>query len=190
MQSDPGWRRPLKRMLLLLIPVFQFFAFRRLEAGGGHALTSLRSIHLSMVASSGLFGIALLFIVPSQRWWSVDRNTWFIWVVLAAGCLNLLGVRWVRNRPLTATSNHEIVTLYNGLFFIGVGYAMGSVLIALVGTIVMNAGWVYLVGLAFTMIGLLLIAPSRREIARRDEQLIRSGSPLSLSAALEQGEGP
>jgi len=44
--------------------------------------------------------------------------------------------------------------------------------------------WIYLLGLAFGLVGLWLIAPTRIDIERRQREITAAGSPLSLLDAL------
>jgi len=44
--------------------------------------------------------------------------------------------------------------------------------------------WIYLVGLAFGLVGLWMIAPTRSDIERRQREITAAGSPLSLLDAL------
>jgi hypothetical protein len=70
------------------------------------------------------------------------------------------------------------------LFFIGVGVASAAALWGFVGVFLGGSLWIYLVGLAFGLVGLGMIAPARRDIERRQREITAAGSPLSLLDAL------
>jgi hypothetical protein len=56
--------------------------------------------------------------------------------------------------------------------------------VAFIGTFFANKLWLYLVGLAFGFLGFALIAPTRADIERRQQQIAAQGSSLSLLEAL------
>jgi hypothetical protein len=70
------------------------------------------------------------------------------------------------------------------LFFIGVGVAEAAALWGFAGVFLGGSLWIYLVGLAFGLVGLWMIAPARSDIERRQREITAAGSPLSLRDAL------
>jgi hypothetical protein len=70
------------------------------------------------------------------------------------------------------------------LFFIGLGAAADAALLGLGGVFLGGSLWIYLVGLAFGLVGLWMIAPTRSDIERRQREITAAGSPLSLLDAL------
>ena len=108
---------------------------------------------------------------------------------VCAGLSSLL-VRWVRSRPLDTSSPEKLAQSFMSRMFIGIGYAESAALVAFVGAFVMSTLWIYLVGLACSTVNLALVAPSHREITRRQEQICAQGSTLSLGAALMASSTP
>jgi hypothetical protein len=184
--EDPGWRHILKRLAFTLIPFVGLWFARRQEQRSD-ALTGFRVIYISLVISLWLFVVVLLFIVPSDSWFATDQARWVPAAVVGAGVFSLGYVQRIRSRPLDTSGPRELAASYRANFFIGVGISEFPALAALVGTFLMGAGWIYLVGLLFSMIDMVLIGPYEREIARRQEQINAQGSSLSLGSALMQG---
>ena len=73
--------------------------------------------------------------------------------------------------------------------FIGVGIAEIPALVALALTLATDALWVYLIGMAFSLLGFFRIAPSKQNLARYQEAIRSGRSPLDLTEALMTG-GP
>lgn len=178
--DDPGWRHILKP---LLIPFFGLWFLRR---RGEHTdgITASRFIYVGIVSALWLFAFVLLFLVPSDRWFATDQARWVPAAVVGAGVFSLGYVQRIRSRPLDTSGPGELAVSYRANFFIGLGISEFPALTSFVGTILMDAGWIYLVGLFFSMIGMLLIGPYKREILRRQEQIAAQGFSLSLGAVL------
>jgi F0F1-type ATP synthase membrane subunit c/vacuolar-type H+-ATPase subunit K len=186
--EDPGWEPVLKRISWGLIPIIgPLLILRRRRPADG--LTTIRLIYLGIVVALWLLVVVLLFIVPSDRWFATDQVGWVLMVVVA-GLISLAGVQWVRSRPLDVTSAASLGATYRGNFFVGIGLAEGAALVGFVTTFFADAFWPYLIGLLFSNIGMVLIGPSKREIARRQGQIQGHGSPLSLGKVLKDGTSP
>jgi hypothetical protein len=174
-----------------LIPFAGPFLIQRREKRSGiDHLTAFRFIFVGLVVALLLWGWILLYIVESGRWWRADQNVWFLGVVLGIGALATLDVQWARARRLDVTSPGHLAASYRARTFIGIGASEVPALAAFVGVFVMGAYWIYLVGLPVSLAGLLLAGPTRREIARRQEQIAARGSPLSLVQALMETPPP
>jgi hypothetical protein len=73
---------------------------------------------------------------------------------------------------------------YRVQLFIGISVSEAAALAGFVGSFVMGTWWICLVGQSFATIGLTLIGPSRREIARRQDWIASQGSSPLLGKAL------
>jgi hypothetical protein len=73
---------------------------------------------------------------------------------------------------------------YVGVMLIGMGLAETTALLGFVGVFLTHRLWPYLLGMAFSLVGLTLIAPSREDIERRQRDLTDRRLPLSLGEAL------
>jgi hypothetical protein len=179
-QEDPGWWPSLRGLRwhgIPLVGTLMMFRPRRAETDG---LVALRSVFLGLVAALLLFVVALSFIAP----WDGGDEGWVPWAVVVLGIASLAYVARIRRRPLPTSSPEPLARYYRALFFIEVGVAVAAALWGLVGVFLVGSLWIYLVGLAFGLVGLLMIAPTRSDIERRQREITEAGSPLSLQDAL------
>jgi O-antigen/teichoic acid export membrane protein len=179
-QEDPGWwpsLRGLWRHWIALVGSVMRLRARPVETNG---LILLRSVFLVLVAALLLFVVALSFIAP----WDGGDEGWVPWAVVVIGIASLAYVARIRRRPLPTTSPEALARYYRALFFIGVGVASAAALWGFVGVFQGGSAWIYLVGLAFGLVGLWMIAPTRSDIGRRQREITLAGSPLSLVDAL------
>ncbi len=89
-------------------------------------------------------------------------------------------VRYLASRPLTGVDGAAVAAQYVSIVFIQVGVAEAAALVGFVATFI--EGWKvpYALGLAFAMAGFFELAPSKRNIERRQEQLDAQGVPVNL----------
>jgi O-antigen/teichoic acid export membrane protein len=153
------------------------FKARRVETNG---LIDLRSIFLALVVALLLFLVPLSFVAP----WDGGDERWVPWLVILGGILSLAWVSSIRRRPLQATSLEGLANWYRALFFVGVGMAVSAVMWGFVGVFLGGSLWIYLLGLAFGLVGLWMIAPTRTDIERKQREITAAGSSLSLLDAL------
>lgn len=73
---------------------------------------------------------------------------------------------------------------YRKSFFLGVALAELVALVAFVASFVVSAGWLYLLGAAFSAVGFAWLAPTTRNLAHRQEDLSRAGCEFSLRGAI------
>ncbi|MDP9072147.1 MAG: hypothetical protein M3N68_12880 [Actinomycetota bacterium] len=79
----------------------------------------------------------------------------------------------------------QLVSSYRSRFFARVAWAEASALIGLVGFLVLAGGaWVYGIGLAASLAGFALAAPTRASVRREQEQITASGRSLDLLEVL------
>jgi hypothetical protein len=178
--EDPGWRSSLRglwRHWIALVGSVMRLRARPVEMNG---LIVLRSVFLALVAALLLLVVPLRFIAP----WDGGDEGWVPWAVVVIGIASLAYVARIRQRPLLTTSPEALARYYGALFFIGVGVASAAALWGFVGVFQGGSAWIYLVGLAFGLVGLWMIAPTRSDIERRQREITAAGSPLSLLDAL------
>jgi hypothetical protein len=181
--DDPGWRHIVRSLAFMWIPIIGLLLIRR-RRGSADGITWLRFIYLGIVMAVWLMAFVLLFVVPSDRWFKTDQAMWFPPIVVAAGLLSLGYVQRIRSRALDTGNPTALAASYRSNSFIGLAVSEAAALIAFVASFFMGAWWIFLVGASFATIGFILIGPSRREIARRQEQIAAQGSSLSLGRAL------
>jgi hypothetical protein len=178
--EDPGWRPSLRGLWWYALPIVgdvMRVRGRRAETNG---LIVLRSVFVGLIVPLPLFVVVLSFIGP----WDGGDEGWVPWAVVAIGIVSLAYVARIRRRPLPTTSPQALARSYRALFFIGVGVAEAAALWGFTGVFLGGSVWIYLVGLAFGLVGLWMIAPTRRDIERRQREITAAGSPLSLVDAL------
>jgi len=145
-----------------------------------NGLIVLRSVFLALLVTLFLFLVPLSFIGP----WDGGDEPWVPWAVVVIGIASLAWVARIRRRPLPTTSPEALARHYRALFFIGVSAAADAALLGFVGVFLGGSLWIYLIGLAFGLVGLWMIAPTRSDIERRQREITAAGSPLSLLDAL------
>lgn len=163
--DDPGW----------------LAAFKGSKTGPASGLVTIRTLFLSLAAAPFVMLYVMTNIfetvgspepLPGARSpRSVSRG----WSSLRARVIVLSRVaRGRRSPPLRAS------------FFVGFAGSEASVLVGFVACFLTDELWPYLTVLTFFLVGMTLIAPSRRNLDRREEQLRRGASQISLRAALNE----
>jgi hypothetical protein len=179
-QEDPGWWPSLRGLWRLWILLFSYVirvgAMRREK----NELVVLRSVFLGLVAALLLLLVPLSFIAP----WDGGDEGLIPWAVVVIGIASLAYLARIRRRPLLTTSPEALARYYRALLFIGMGVGSAAALWGFVGVFEGGSAWIYLVGLAFGVVGLWMIAPTRGDIERRQREITAAGSPLSLLDAL------
>jgi O-antigen/teichoic acid export membrane protein len=179
-QEDPGWWPSLRGLWWYALPIVGSVMRVRARRRETNGLIVLRSVFLGLIVPLLLFVVMLSFIEP----WDGGDEGWVPWVVVVIGIASLAGLAGIRRRPLPTTSPEALARLYRAWFFIGVGVASAAALWGFVGVFLGGSLWIYLVGLAFGLIGLWMIAPTRSDIERRQREITAAGSPLSLLDAI------
>ena len=177
--EDPGWWPSLRGSWWYTIGV-GFVMLARARPGETNGLIVLRSVFVGLIAAPLLFLFALSFIEP----WDGGDERWVPWVMILIGIASLALISSIRRRPLLTTSLEALAHLYGGLFFIGVGVAEGAAMWGFVGVFLGGSLWISLIGLAFGLVGMWMIAPTRNDIERRQREITAAGSGLSLLCAL------
>lgn len=178
---DPGWRPAFTKpqwLLLLALPVFGTIAARgaRLERCG--ALVRVRVVFVSRVVSLALICLVTLRVVGEQE----QRGEVGLWwaLLVGIGTLDTAMVWWARTRPLDPSNPDSLRQSYVATFMLGTAVALSSALIGFVLVFITGHIEPLFVGMVFSLVGLAMIAPTRREIERREQELRSKGSPLSL----------
>jgi hypothetical protein len=180
MTHDPGWRPSLRGFPWYLIPFFDEVRRARGRRRERNGLIDLRSKFLGVLVPLFLFLWAMWFIAP----WDGGDERWVPWAVAALGVYALAAITWFRRRPLVTGSPEALAGSYRASFFIVVGLADSAALFGIAGVFIGGSLWIYLVGLAFALVGFWMIAPTRLDIERRQREITAAGSPLSLLDAL------
>jgi hypothetical protein len=162
---DPGWR---------------LFGSKR-----SAPLVQLRFLFTTVVLAIALFPVALSFMIDPEDQWDRDLEpAWTLWTLVGGVAASLLGVGWARGRPLSGTTARALFLSYNKRFFIGVAFAELPTLLGFVVAFVTSRLWPCVVGLAVSLVGFAMMAPTARNIHRDEERVQAVGSPVSLWDAL------
>jgi hypothetical protein len=84
---------------------------------------------------------------------------------------------WIRRRPLATESPEAPAGSYWASFFVGVGLAESAALFGFCGVIIGGNLWICLIGLAFALVMLWMMAPTRADIERRQREITAGGVP-------------
>jgi hypothetical protein len=112
---------------------------------------------------------------------------WLGLLAAATGALVVAAVWWIRRRPMRADDDDGLARVFFARTVLGVAVSEIPFLVGFAGTMVAGDRWPVLVGTAFGAIALSLVAPTDREIDRRQAELGEAGSGLSLRDALGAG---
>jgi hypothetical protein len=104
--------------------------------------------------------------------------------IVGLGCLGIGLAKWASNRKLDTTDAAALANSYRSNFFLGFTLNEMMLLIAFGLSFVGGEMWPYLVALPFFYLGMAVLAPSRRHLERKQEQLYEQGSGLNLSVSL------
>jgi hypothetical protein len=162
---DPGWR---------------LFGSNR-----SAPVVQLRSLLTITVLAIAFFPVALsLMIDPEHQSGRDFEPAWTLWPLVAGVAASLLGVGWARGRLLSGTTARALFVSYNRRFFIGFAFAELPTLLGFVVAFVTSRLWPCVVGLAVSLVGFAMMAPTARNIHRDEERVQAVGSPVSLWDAL------
>jgi len=105
-------------------------------------------------------------------------------VVALIGLLSLVGGR-IAVPSLDASDPARLVTSYRSRFFARLAWAEVPALLAFAGFLLLGGeAWVYGIGLAASLAGFALAAPTRASVRREQELIAASGASLDLLEVL------
>jgi hypothetical protein len=116
--------------------------------------------------------------------WSVGAG-----IVIAVGLISLVGARLVR-RPLDCSTDVTLAASYGARFFAQAAFAESTVLLGFVTFFLTGNSGMYALGLAFTAVGFVRLAPTAGNLERAQQELGAEGCGRSLVAALRHPEEP
>ncbi|MGH9277772.1 MAG: hypothetical protein ACRD12_06645 [Acidimicrobiales bacterium] len=156
---------------------------RRRQLGPGDGLTALRGLFLAFLGAFVLIGVVVAIQAATDDR-APGRVTPLVVVVVAVvGVVSLVASRVV-GQPLLGETEPELAEAFRRRFFLRVALAESAALAGFARFMVSDAGWVYAVGAAFSLVGFAWLAPSARHLAREEEDLCRRGCTLSVTSAL------
>lgn len=183
--DDPGWRRSLVGLVLVMPGISLVLAQRR--AGQADGVILLRTVYLSFVSALlavAVVIVAFLGISPGNE--TSEGVEAAAGLVVLVGIVCILGARVIGNRPLDCRSEQALAESFRKSFFLTVALAELTALVAFVAAFLVDTGWLYLLGGAFSAVGFARSAPTAGHLARRQDDLGRRGCTLSLRDAIRR----
>jgi hypothetical protein len=174
---DPGWRPALRSVLN---------SRDKKKEKDVDGLTQTRILFLSLLISGLLILWVLYYIVSGFG--EIDAGQALLIVVL--GLLGIRGAGWARNRPLDVTTAARLAGSYRTGFFLGFAFAEAPLLIAVAISVINDELWPFVVVFPLYVVGMIVAAPSRANLARVQQRITSLGSSLSIVAALMQPAPP
>jgi hypothetical protein len=149
-------------------------------------LNQLRVIWAQVAVALVLLAVVIGFAVPWTAENPGDGIAPLVALVggLALAAIGIGGARWNRDRDYACVPADELRRLFASRIFYGIAISDLPALLSFVAAFVYEEGWLYLVGLAISLIGLALSAPSRTNIERVDAKLRAHGCPHTLGESL------
>jgi MFS family permease len=158
-----------------------------LRAGRRAPVSVLRIIFVVVLQALALLLVVLVVLMPVRDPAAVVDPV--VYALLALSLAGPLGGLWTRRRRLECGEPANLAQQYQAVFLVGLALSESAALFGFVASFLADGYWPYLVGVALSGVGFGLIAPTRSDIARRDEQLTFSGCPTSLRQALYNPAG-
>ena len=184
--DDPGWRPVLRHLGWVLIPgvafAFQWW-WRRPSRDG---LTALRTVFASFVVAFGHIAVVVFTLDATIRLRRHPLNGLYAAAaVVVLGVYGLTVPRLVERRTrIDCTDDAKLAGAYVARFFLRAAFSNTAGLVGFVGFMLTNNPAEYLLGLAFTLIGLTRTAPTARNLAADQRALSAEGCHRSLLHAL------
>jgi hypothetical protein len=179
--EDSGWRPAIRESWPFLLPWVGLLLARRPSRAKSGGLNTIRALFVHAII--WLFAILIILRLLNQSHHTLDHGFGWPLVVAGFGLIALTGIAWARSRPLITEDPRKLAGAYKGIFFISLGLADSAALFGFVAFFISSNIWVYVEGMALSLIGLWLIAPTRGAIARQQDKIQAQGSALSLLAA-------
>jgi len=177
--DDPGWQLSWKTLLLGLVPGRNLGIAK---SGAKDSLQLLRSIFVAFCAGVVLIGVVVLIlgdIDPEQP----DRPALSVPIAVGVSVV-CLALQRIVPRPLDCSTPATLAATYRRRFLLRIAFAEACSLVAFALYISIGPGWVYAVGLAFTLVGFAVAAPTRARLRADQDALGFRGCTSSLVAAL------
>ena len=176
--DDPGWTPRLGRLMLLtFIPWPSVSRLRKTQP----LLSVLRTFFEATIIRLALIALVVPWVAAGLH---PTAGSWFWILVVGLSLYTLLAIRWIRSRPLKAETSASLAMMYFASSLMGQVWAASPALYGFVCLFVMGRSWPFWMGVMFTLIDLVLVAPTRRDVSRRQEQIRAQGSRLILGQAL------
>ncbi len=179
-------------LVVLWALVWTIWRSRSRREGRGHsrlwapgALGVMQGVFATFCVAMLLIGNVVLILDTSGDLRRSDASVGVVAAGVAViGVLSLAGGR-IAVPSLDASDPARLVTSYRSRFFARLAWAEAPALLAFAGFLLLGGeAWVYGIGLAASLAGFALAAPTRASVRRDQEQIAASGTSLDLLEVL------
>jgi hypothetical protein len=178
--GDPGWGGFWSNLGALLS-----VGFSHGQPAGTNLLIWIRGVYVAQVVIVAGVGVVVAIFAFTGALGGAGVSAGAVAPLVAGFGILSLVVAQVTARPLDCTDDAKLAGSYRVRFFLRVGFADLPSLIGFVGLVLTGETWIYLMGLPFSVVGLVWVAPTAGRIEQEQEQLGLAGCPRSLLAALQ-----
>lgn len=175
--EDPGWLRPLRGIFT--------GAARQTGVSGAVGVVVTRFLFMSLLCAAFAILVVTTIIIKQVG----TPNPGLGSVVVVLGLLGIGLSAWTTRRPLDVASPSALAKSYRTNLFIGIAICEWVLFLAFVFSFIRQELWPYLIGLPMYLVAMAVIAPSQRNLERRQEQVQQQGSTLSVGQALSAPPG-
>jgi hypothetical protein len=170
--EDPGWLPALKRIGVGRI--------RPSPKGQPNGVIITRVLFVSLL----LFAFVILFVLSFIVERVGEPEGIALVAVVGLGLGGIAAAVWAAKRPLDVGSSTSLAKSYRENFFLGFALNEVPLFLSFAMCMIREEQWPYLLCFPFFALGMAVIAPSRRNLERRQQQIQHQGSSLSLGRAL------
>jgi len=185
---DPGWPNfgtSIRSLWTVLAPGLRIRQFQQHSGPGADSLTFVRVMYIQYCVMLVVIGLALVVLGATSVHAAKDVAAWAA-AVVAVGIVGLVTPRLVQ-RPLDGTSDANLAGTYRTRFFLRIAFGNVAALVAFVASFAAGEYLLYLLGCAFSVVAFVDAAPSKKNIAADQRDLVRGGCNRSLLGALIGG---
>ncbi len=172
--EDPGWGPALRR-------VIPFYGLTARPAQQGQGLTATRILYLGVAAAIPLYWVLFSFIAP----WDAGDDGIGPYLVVVVGIASIAVTSRLMRWNLDPSTPEALAASFRRRMYLAIATAEVASLFSIAASfVVSNSLWIMGVGAIFSLVGLWIAAPSKRNLATDQERLRERGSSLDLVAVL------
>ena len=184
--EDPGWGRPRDIALALVAPRI---AVRR---GQSTTLAGLRVLFLAFSLALVLTSFVVVPVLDAgaESEDGLDPTVAAAAVIVIGLALQVMSQLFSRRARFgSCGSPAQLAGLFRSLFMLRIAFAEMSALLGFVAFFLSGSVIPYAVGVAWTAVGFVRIAPTRRHLERLQDEIALQGCPHQLLVALQSPAG-
>ncbi len=185
---DPGWPKfgaSVRSLWTVFMPGLRIRQFQQSSGPDADSLTFVRVMFIQYCAMLVVIGLVLVVLDATSSHPTKGVATWTA-VVIVVGIVSLVSPRLI-SRPLSCSNDANLAGTYRTRFFLRVAFGNVPALMAFVASFATGEYLLFLLGCAFSVVALVYAAPSKKNIAADQRDLVRGGCDRSLLAALIGG---